>query len=558
VVSGIPTADNISGLTIDPADGTAYVSGLGAGMTLYTMDLGTGVATAIGTDPLRGLMIDIAIGPQGVMYGHDISDDSIYTVDTATGLATLVGPTGVNSNFAQGMDFDNADGTLYAYTYQGGGANQYGTIDLATGALTPLAMDNPQGEFEGTTQTSPPLPAQCSTPNAPIPDGGPGGVSDSLVITLTNSIDDLNVYISTMHTWVGDLVYTLTHQDTGTQVAIVDQVGVPASGFGCFGNDINAWINDEGWNGDAENTCNSPQPTLFGHLVGGDPANDQLLALFDNETFSGTWTLDVSDVVGGEAGTLNQWCLEANVDSPGLNLEKTVNTFGHGCPSVDSLVVPPGTDVEYCYNITNTGNTTITQHFLDDSELGNLVASLPFTLTPGASTGAGVGPVTISSTVVNVGTWTGYPGSLTGGGVVDASDTAEVIVSPPQPVVCNAPPVGFDAGISLDWTVANNAPGNPVEWANLAGCEETGNWATGNGDVACASSDLQGGGSGLYDTELSLDPDTTLGLQLSSYFTDEFSLIAQLVVNGALDYDPVVDWLYLNYYLTPELSLQAP
>jgi hypothetical protein len=63
--------------------------------------------------------------------------------------------------------------------------------------------------------------------------------------------------------------------------------------------------------------------------------------------------------------------------------------------------------------------------------------------------------------------------------------------------------------------------------------------------------------TGIYDTDLSLDPDTTLGLQLSSYFTDDFSLIAQLVVHGANDYDPEVDWLYLNYYLTPELSIQG-
>ncbi|MGH2536738.1 MAG: DUF7507 domain-containing protein, partial [Candidatus Promineifilaceae bacterium] len=69
----------------------------------------------------------------------------------------------VNSNFAQGMDFDNEDGTLYAWTYQGGGANQYGTIDLATGALTPLSVDNPQGEFEGATQTTAGPPGPCAT-----------------------------------------------------------------------------------------------------------------------------------------------------------------------------------------------------------------------------------------------------------------------------------------------------------------------------------------------------------------------------------------------------------
>ncbi len=29
------------------------------------------------------------------------------------------------------MDFDNDDGTLYAWTYQGSGANVFGTINLA-------------------------------------------------------------------------------------------------------------------------------------------------------------------------------------------------------------------------------------------------------------------------------------------------------------------------------------------------------------------------------------------------------------------------------------------
>ena len=62
--------------------------------------------------------------------------------------------------------------------------------------------------------------------------------------------------------------------------------------------------------------------------------------------------------------------------------------------------------------------------------------------------------------------------------------------------------------------------------------------------------------TGIYDTRLSMDPDTSLGLQLSSYFTPDFSLIAQASVHGAEDYDPRVDWLYLNYYLTPELSFQ--
>jgi hypothetical protein len=70
---------------------------------------------------------------------------------------TLVGPTGVDSNFAQGMDFDNESGKLYAWTYQSGGANKYGTIDTSTGALTVLSSNNPIGEFEGAIKNT------CST-----------------------------------------------------------------------------------------------------------------------------------------------------------------------------------------------------------------------------------------------------------------------------------------------------------------------------------------------------------------------------------------------------------
>ena len=96
------------------------------------------------------------------MYAHDISRDSIFRVNTKTGATTFVGATGVNSNFAQGMDFDNTTGTLYAWTYQGDDENQYGTFSLKTGDLTPLASSDPEGEFEGATQTT------CPPPNTTI------------------------------------------------------------------------------------------------------------------------------------------------------------------------------------------------------------------------------------------------------------------------------------------------------------------------------------------------------------------------------------------------------
>ena len=62
--------------------------------------------------------------------------------------------------------------------------------------------------------------------------------------------------------------------------------------------------------------------------------------------------------------------------------------------------------------------------------------------------------------------------------------------------------------------------------------------------------------TGIYDNDWSLSPDSTFGLQFSSYITDEFSFIAQIVANAASDSDIDVDWLYLNYQVTPELSVQ--
>jgi len=149
-------AANWTGLSIDPRNGDFYGS---TATDLFLIDPTTGATTLIGPFGTSGaLMIDIAINMDGQMYGHDIGDDSIYTIDMVTGAATSVGLTGYAANYAQGMDFDNEDGTLYIFLYIGSGANVYGTVNLATGAVTPLATSAPQGEFEGATQTLGMLP----------------------------------------------------------------------------------------------------------------------------------------------------------------------------------------------------------------------------------------------------------------------------------------------------------------------------------------------------------------------------------------------------------------
>ena len=147
-----------SGLAIHPVTGAVYASAIAGTVNvpygLYSINPATGTATLIGQDAASQGMIALAINCSGQLYGHDIVSDSIYSINPSNGAVTLIGPTGVNSNFAQAMDFDNTTNQLYAWTYQGGGANRYGTINLATGALTTLSSSNPTGEFEGAVKNT--------------------------------------------------------------------------------------------------------------------------------------------------------------------------------------------------------------------------------------------------------------------------------------------------------------------------------------------------------------------------------------------------------------------
>ncbi len=149
-----PEGHTWSGLAIDPVSGEAYLSSTDSSVsTLQTVDLASGNSTIIGNMGDLPLVIEIAINCEGVMYAHDIGNDAIYTIDRKTGQPTLVGPHGLKTNFAQGMDFDNASGDLYIYAYTGGGSVTYGRVNLNDGSIFPLNINDPEGEWEGASRT---------------------------------------------------------------------------------------------------------------------------------------------------------------------------------------------------------------------------------------------------------------------------------------------------------------------------------------------------------------------------------------------------------------------
>jgi hypothetical protein len=143
-----------------------------------------------------------------------------------------------------------------------------------------------------------------------IPDDDLASATDSVVIAENITIADLNVSVGISHAWVGDLSVSLLHGETGTAIDLIDQVGVPASGFGCSGDDIDATLDDEATL-PAEDECASGTPAVGGSLLPNVP-----LAAFDGENIGGTWTLTVKDLSGGVSGTLDAWCLLLNEPAP--------------------------------------------------------------------------------------------------------------------------------------------------------------------------------------------------------------------------------------------------
>ena len=158
-LSGLGGSDNVTGMSVDPTSGDWYLTAIGGGLeNLYRGDITTGTFALVGALGFD-LNIDLAINSKGEAYGHDIASDQLLSIDLLTGLATAIGPTGIGANFAQGMDFDYADDTLYASLYTGSGTGVFATFNLDTGFATVLQSTTPlNAEMEIVVATAIPGP----------------------------------------------------------------------------------------------------------------------------------------------------------------------------------------------------------------------------------------------------------------------------------------------------------------------------------------------------------------------------------------------------------------
>jgi subtilisin-like proprotein convertase family protein len=368
----LPLGVQLWGAAFDVATDTVYIS---SGSTFHHWVVGDPAVTTIGpfTSANDGATLSmVALGMHdGVLIGgrnigSTNTPEGLYSIDPATGVATLLEAYADPANTdIGGLDSDPVTGLLYgtndAAANRGlvqiplDGSGTYtlvtpypaGETDLdglavgtdgraylieddsvaASGQIhvwdfglaayqTPIPTPWPSSETfaAGAWIYQIVVPPGCSAPALPIPDNDPNGATDTITIDPGSGfITDLDVVLQTTHTWVGDLAFTLTHVDTGTSVTIVDRPGVPTTGNGCSGDDIDVTVDDEGPDTAIESQC-SNLPAIGGAAPGGDPAGP-ILAALDGELIAGDWTLTVRDHAAADTGTLDLWCLEATVDT---------------------------------------------------------------------------------------------------------------------------------------------------------------------------------------------------------------------------------------------------
>ncbi|MGD2130356.1 MAG: proprotein convertase P-domain-containing protein [Lysobacterales bacterium] len=180
-----------------------------------------------------------------------------------------------------------------------------------------------------------------------IADNGSG--SSSMDIGGCGAVSDVNVGLDVTHSWVGDLAFTLTSPE-GTSVTILDRPGVPATTFGCSGDDIAAVFDDDA-SVTAEDMCNN-LPAISGDVIPNNP-----LSAFDSQIADGEWTLGFEDLAGGDSGTLNDWSLDIGCVPTDRAAFKVSKEFTDGNPAeVEvTLICNSGSPLEQHFTIAGGG-----------------------------------------------------------------------------------------------------------------------------------------------------------------------------------------------------------
>jgi subtilisin-like proprotein convertase family protein len=161
----------------------------------------------------------------------------------------------------------------------------------------------------GGPQQSTNVPVTLSSAGAPTS-------TSTLILNQIDPIESIEISLDITHSWAGDMRISLQAPD-GESVVLVDRMGVPASGFGCSGDDLVLTFSDQATStaADLEGTCGN-LPAASGSY---QPV--EALSAFIGGAGNGTWTLVIEDFVGDDGGSLNEWSMAVCIANSSLPAE---------------------------------------------------------------------------------------------------------------------------------------------------------------------------------------------------------------------------------------------
>lgn len=151
----------------------------------------------------------------------------------------------------------------------------------------------------------------CSSIHSPItiPDNNSTGITHKLQVADPRIIVDLDVSLDISHAWVGDLIVSLSHQETQKSITLLHRPGKPASSLGCGENNVKAILDDE-ITSPVEDKCAVTPAAISGIYL-----PQAALGAFDGDAIQGEWRLNVSDRYANDTGALNSWCLASSISA---------------------------------------------------------------------------------------------------------------------------------------------------------------------------------------------------------------------------------------------------
>jgi subtilisin-like proprotein convertase family protein len=155
---------------------------------------------------------------------------------------------------------------------------------------------------------------QDFVPPITVPDNNPAGITIGPIVfppepgtTITDVVIDLEM----SHTWVGDLLITVTQvkPDGGTKVAtLMNRPGVPATTFGCSGDMVVNPNHDKYYFGlGGGKPLGIPCATVHPHGCYQTAPGLPGLEIFRDQPKDGQWFLFLRDFAGGDIGTVYNW-----------------------------------------------------------------------------------------------------------------------------------------------------------------------------------------------------------------------------------------------------------